>query len=129
MCHRQGVPAGPTQAKPPFFYICEPFKAYVRSSNIVPKKQSNTKNFVMELSKISRKGTKKNTYLRRKQPHVAPPAFGEFRLAQVSIPQVPQAAHEVFGVVRLAEFAGIWCNSATFQHLDITRVYRIHIYS
>ena len=56
---------------------------YVRRSNIVSKKRSNTKNFVMKLSKISRKGTKKNTHLRRKQAHVAPPAFGEFRLAQV----------------------------------------------
>ena len=74
---------------------------YVRRSNIVSKKRSNTKNFVMELSKISRKGTKKtHTHLRRKQAHVAPPDFGEFRLAQVSIPQVPHAAHEVFGVVR-----------------------------
>ena len=47
---------------------------YVRRSNIVSKKRSNTKNFVMELSKISRKGTKKtHTHLRRKQAHVAPP--------------------------------------------------------
>ena len=75
---------------------------YVRRSNIVSKKRSNTKNFVMELSKISLKGTKKKTHTpaAKTGPCRPPPDFGEFRLAQVCIPQVPHAAHEVFGVVR-----------------------------
>ena len=85
----------------------------------------------MELSKISLKGTKKKTHTpaAKTGPCRPPPDFGEFRLAQVCIPQVPHAAHEVFGVVRGAEFSEIWCNSATFHHLDITRVYGIHIYT